>query len=435
KKKLERRVMLLELKASQRNQYYNGSSDNNPGFRVDRLGGYVNVNYEPQVVHRDFSQRGQEYTPNLQTQGSNNAYGGNRGNYSNNRSNKESRSSAAGAWRTRTKDDEDDDTSLGSSVYSQPSVLSDGNPNLRRQNTTESRRQEPLYENEQEFTNNYEPLEYPPSPHAASTTTRGSTAALTSGITNNNIMDQQYYQNPPEQFDVYNDFNNNLRQYNYDEETASNPSNAALAGSNAYSKNNFNGKDYTNRDLPGGNSDEKVILSIGIYFVWPRIPSFSVPGDKTSPSTSKTPTFRVDSSPIVDMDFTVTATVDSRDNWLPFYFKNISVQYFDPSNSRAIGGGVVKDFRISSRSLSSVNIPLSILYQPSLPDGIVTNYATACTTPTNATGNRQTLLNARLDLQMFIFGLDWIYKPTTSITISDLKCPYEVPLSTSSSSQ
>ncbi|RIB18135.1 hypothetical protein C2G38_1370780 [Gigaspora rosea] len=287
-------------------------------------------------------------------------------------------------------------------------------------------------------------------------------------------MDQQYYQNPPEQFDVYNDFNNNLRQYNYDEETASNPSNAALAGSNAYSKNNFNGKDYTNRDLPGGNSDEKgvrhsttgdhlvvkqnpkkrgcccccsrklcviitfiivVILSIGIYFVWPRIPSFSVPGDKTSPSTSKTPTFRVDSSPIVDMDFTVTATVDSRDNWLPFYFKNISVQYFDPSNSRAIGGGVVKDFRISSRSLSSVNIPLSILYQPSLPDGIVTNYATACTTPTNATGNRQTLLNARLDLQMFIFGLDWIYKPTTSITISDLKCPYEVPLSTSSSSQ
>ncbi|CAG8736207.1 28012_t:CDS:2 [Gigaspora margarita] len=420
--------------SSQRNQYYNGSSDNNSGFRVDRLGGYVNVNYEPQVVHRDFSQRGQEYTSN----------GGNRGNYSNNRSNKESRSAAAGAWRTRTKDDEDDDTSLGSSVYSQPSVLGDGNPNLRRQNTTESRRQEPLYEDEQEFTNNYEPLEYPPSPHAASTTTRGSTAALTSGITqqplydqhenNNNMMDQQYYQNQPEQFDVYNDFNNNLRPHNYDEETASNPSNAALAGSNAYSKNNFNGKDHANRDLPGGNSDEKVILSIGIFFVWPRIPSFSIPGDKTSPSTSKTPTFRVDSSPIVDMDFTVTAMVDNRDNWLPFYFKNISVQYFDPSNSRSIGGGVVKDFRISSRSLSSVNIPLSILYQPSLPDGIVTNYATACTTPTNATGNRQTLLSATLNLQMFIFGLDWIYKPTTSITISDLKCPYEVPLSTSSTS-
>ncbi|CAG8754565.1 19955_t:CDS:2, partial [Dentiscutata erythropus] len=426
--------------SSQKNQYYNGSSDNN---RVDRWGGYANAN------------------PSY------------------NRSNRESRSAAAGTWRTRTKDDDDDDSSLGSSVYSQPSVLGDGHSNLRRQNTTESRRQEPLYEDEQEFTNNFEPLEYPPSPHsphAGSVTTRGSTAALTSGITqrpsydqfekNNDMMDQQYYrdfnQGPPEQFDVYNDFNNNLRSYNYDEEAASNPTNVALAGSNAYSKSNLSGKDFSDRDLPGGNGDEKgvrhsttgdhlvvqqkrrrrcccccsrklcviitfiilVILGAGLFFVWPRIPSFSIQGDKTSPSTNN-PTIRTDSPPIVDLDFTVTAMVDNRANWLPFYFKSINVQYFDPTNSRAIGSGVVKNFKISGRSLSSVDIPLSILYQPSQADAIVDNYATACTTPTNATQDHQTLLSATLNLQMFIFGLDWIYKPTSSIAVSDLKCPYE----------
>ncbi|CAG8658693.1 827_t:CDS:2, partial [Racocetra fulgida] len=189
----------------------------------------------------------------------------------------DARSAAAGTWRTRAKDD-DDNTSLGSSVYSQPSVLGD---------------------------------EYPPSPHAGSVTTRGSTTALTSGNTQplydqheKNYNNQQYYrdfnQGPPEQFDVYNDFNNNLRSYNHNEEISSNPSSGALAGSNAYSKNNLSGKDY---DLPG---EEK--------------------GDKTFPSPDKTPTFSMDPSPIVNMDFTVTAMVDNRGNWLPFYFKSINVQ-------------------------------------------------------------------------------------------------------------
>ncbi|CAG8474351.1 14118_t:CDS:2 [Cetraspora pellucida] len=390
----------------------------------------------------------------------------------------ESRSAAAGTWRTRVKDD-DDNNSLGSSIYSQPSVLGDGSSNLRRQNTTDSRRHEPLYEHEEdeEYKDYYEPIEYPPSPHAGSVTTRGSTAALTSGNTQPPLYDQheknnnyqQYYrdfnQGPPEQFDVYNDFNNNLNSYNYNEETASNPSNGALAGSNAYSKNNLSGKGY---DLP---SEEKgvrhsttgehlvvqqkrrgrcccccskklcviitfiilVILGVGVFFVWPRLPSFAFSGDKTFPSPDTTPIFRMDSSPIVSMDFIVTAMVDNRDNWLPFYFKSINVQYFDPTNSRAIGSGVIKNYQISSRSLSSVDIPISVLYQPTQLDLILNNYITACTIPTNNTRGQQTLLGARFELQMFIFGLDWIYKPSTSITISDLKCPYEVPLSTSTS--
>ncbi|CAG8474372.1 14119_t:CDS:2 [Cetraspora pellucida] len=72
--------------SSQRNQYYyNGNSDNNSGsYRVDRSSDYVN--YEPQVVNRNYSQRGQEYTPNIQTQGLNDTYGGN---HSYNRSNRD----------------------------------------------------------------------------------------------------------------------------------------------------------------------------------------------------------------------------------------------------------------------------------------------------------------------------------------------------------
>jgi hypothetical protein len=129
--------------------------------------------------------------------------------------------------RGRTTDD-DDNESVVSSVYSQPSVAGFTPSNNTRYyqeqslETTEPRRQSLTY-NEYEYP-------YPPSPFAASTNTHNSATGLTTGSSqqglplidqneNNYIADnmgenyyQDYSQNTQPQYDVYNDFNNNNPQ-------------------------------------------------------------------------------------------------------------------------------------------------------------------------------------------------------------------------------
>src|SRR5581483_3587990 len=103
--------------------------------------------------------------------------------------------------------DDDDNASLVSSIYSQPSVVGVTPLRYYSSEATEPRRRSLLY-------NEYN--DYPSSPFATSTTglTTGSSQQgppINDQNEKNYITDNDSSQNTQPQFDVYKDFNNNYR--------------------------------------------------------------------------------------------------------------------------------------------------------------------------------------------------------------------------------
>ncbi|RHZ74149.1 hypothetical protein Glove_227g3 [Diversispora epigaea] len=372
---------------------------------------------------------------------------------------------------------DDDKSSINSSVYSRTSTATQSNPDKSDSNVTDKRylQQYDEFEGEGEGEGEGEDdrIDYPPAVNTRSS------AVLTSTSVTQPLIDQHQreksiemserngygnFKQVPGQYDIYSDFNNLRHDPYYDEEATrhnmhSSPD-GVLLDPNSYPQDNF-GADYTDRDFPGGGKGARQsiigeslvipqkrksrccccsrkacviitfitcsILAVILYFVWPRIPTVTIDGDKTEVAKDKTPVFNSD-PPLIDMAINVQTKVDNRENWVPYKFKLIDVKVYDAASlefyNRPVGNGNITNYSLQPRALSTVNMKIYFYYATEqFNDAVFQDFITACTT-NSTNSNGKTLLNLRFDIKLFISGIDWIYKPTVSISLSDLKCPY-----------
>ncbi|CAG8524057.1 8173_t:CDS:2 [Acaulospora morrowiae] len=248
---------------------------------------------------------------------------------------------------------------------------------------------------------------------------------------------------------MYDDFNNNYQGYSsltkYD---------TVLEPVDIYES------DYTDRDFPGGGKNARqsiagenlvivkdqesrccccsrkiciiitfiilVIIAIVLYFVWPRIPSVSIDGNQTLSSPNTNPIIR-QQPPLVDLIINVQVLIDNRENWVPYKFNHIDVQVFDTASSSTfndpIATGNVTSYVLQPRAVSTLVVPIHVLYQTTKGnDPTFQDLLGACIKSSGA----QKFLNLKVNLKLYIAGIDWIYKPEFSISVSDFKCPYSL---------
>lgn len=239
---------------------------------------------------------------------------------------------------------DDDNVSVNSSIYSQPSVAG----NIPSNNTRYYQEQY-LETTEPKLYNEYD---YPPSPFADSTNTHNSATGLTTGssqqglpINEKNYMDENHYhnssQNTQPQFDVYKDFNNNFRaDETYDEESRHD----TLTGSEGAQDHTFPSNGKGNRQSTSGEhyvvnpKKERrctfcsrktcviitfitlVLLAGGMYFVWPRTPKVQFLESITAGDAEITL-----KPPVVKMGMELKFELDNRENWLPFKFNSLNI--------------------------------------------------------------------------------------------------------------
>ncbi|CAG8568664.1 12479_t:CDS:2 [Acaulospora colombiana] len=217
----------------------------------------------------------------------------------------------------------------------------------------------------------------------------------------------------PGQFDVYNDFNNN-RVIKSNDVLMDPP-------------NDFE-DDYTDRDFPGGGkSARQSVAGENLVLIKERKP-LSIDGSQTLPSNVK-PILK-QQPPLVNLSMNVQVLVDNRANWVPYKFNLISVKVYDSASlstySGTIATGNVTNYTLQPRSISTLAVPINVFYQPiQSNDPTFQDLVSACVK--NYQGStQQALLNLQIDVTLYIAGIDWIYKPTISVPVSNFKCPYSL---------
>ncbi|CAI2170468.1 3992_t:CDS:2 [Funneliformis geosporum] len=208
--------------------------------------------------------------------------------------------------------------------------------------------------------------------------------------------------------------------------------------------------EYTDRDFPGGGKHARqslsasdyarpekkrksgccswslcclitilIIIGLGIaaFFVWPRKPNVDVKEaiPETQPILSLNP-------PFIDMSFTMVVEIDNRENWVPYKFNKIDVAVYDRAakNDKSIATGSRPDYTLQPKAINTLEFPLTVNYKADdVNDPVIVDFVAACSPDSKPNAP----LKLRVDVELFIFGIDWIYKPKISVPIPDMKCP------------
>ncbi|CAB4382824.1 unnamed protein product [Rhizophagus irregularis] len=212
--------------------------------------------------------------------------------------------------------------------------------------------------------------------------------------------------------------------------------------------------DYTDRDFPGGGKGARqsmtgeyltmpvvepkkrkccgcctwpvcilitliILIGLGItgFFVLPRIPKVNIKDatPASAPILSTNP-------PYINMNFTMSIEIDNTKNYVPYKFNRIDVTVFDRTvaNSDSIATGTKTDYTLLPKRIDTVDFPLMVNYtSKSLTDPVIMNFINACSPEVT----RHTPLKLKVDVLLFVAGIDWIYKPKISVPIPDINCP------------
>jgi len=278
-----------------------------------------------------------------------------------------------------------------------------------------------------------------------------------------NVEEEEQQQ---QQFDVYNDFNNyqpppNRQEvYDYaDVDHDANPTEVPPPPDGGYPMRQYS--DYTMQDFPQGVKPARaespppsipplekrrrcgcpccgcvspqvcaiisfivlVLLGVAIFFCYPRVP------DVTFVGTSPVGTPQIGTNPVsFQFAFDLILLVDNSQNYIPFKFNHIDLQVFDQNNPSLrfpIANGT-NSFTLQPRIASNVTFPITSNYVPSnASDPTLNNFVEACA-PVAADVKRPTL-NLRAEIQLFIWGIDWAYRPSITRAFPGLVCPFAQP--------
>jgi len=105
----------------------------------------------------------------------------------------------------------------------------------------------------------------------------------------------------------------------------------------------------------------------------------------------------------------------------------VVTEVFDASTldtyNRPIATGNITDYTLPAQTIMPISFPLSVDYiGKDSTDPTLLDFVAACTSV--GAGVQQATLNLRVDVTMFVWGIDWIYKPKVSVPVPDFKCPY-----------
>ncbi|CAG8700621.1 13977_t:CDS:2 [Rhizophagus irregularis] len=90
------------------------------------------------------------------------------------------------------------------------------------------------------------------------------------------------------------------------------------------------------------------------------------------------------------------------------------------ANSDSIATGTKTDYTLLPKRIDTVDFPLMVNYtSKSLTDPVIMNFINACSPEVT----RHTPLKLKVDVLLFVAGIDWIYKPKISVPIPDINCP------------
>ncbi|GBB90657.1 hypothetical protein RclHR1_01770005 [Rhizophagus clarus] len=211
--------------------------------------------------------------------------------------------------------------------------------------------------------------------------------------------------------------------------------------------------DYTDRDFPGGGKGARqsmtgehltvpnvqkkkrccgcctwpvcilvtliILIGLGVtaFFVLPRIPTVDIKDAKPAsvPILTTNP-------PYINMNFTLSVEIDNTKNYVPYKFNKIDITVFDRAveNSNSIATGTKTDYTLLPKIIDTVDFPLTVNYTgQSLDDPVIKNFVNACSPQVK----KHTPLKLRVDVMLFVAGIDWIYKPKISVPIPDINCP------------
>ncbi|KAG9300384.1 hypothetical protein G9A89_010008 [Geosiphon pyriformis] len=167
-----------------------------------------------------------------------------------------------------------------------------------------------------------------------------------------------------------------------------------------------------------------IILGVTIFFVWPRKPTAKILD--ATPNNKITPVIKLQPA-IIKMGFNLRVQIQNTENWVPIRFNKIDVKVYDSNTLSTFTGpiatGNITDYSLPPRTTTIVVFPLTVDYIGiATGDPTIQDFVKACI-PQKGGGKANTL-NVRADIKLFLWGISWIYKPTISVQISDLVCPY-----------
>lgn len=296
--------------------------------------------------------------------------------------------------------------------------------------------------------------------HDRSATTNATDATYTnreskSRLTSTPLVDRETYNmggTGDQNYHGQNQNNGTISQYNnYHRQDDQNYDEEATRHNTLTGYPNHYENEYTDRDFPGGGKNARqsltasdfarpekkrksgccswsicclftilILIGLGItaFFVWPRKPNVDVKGavPVTQPTLSTNP-------PYIDMSFNIIVEIENYANWVPYKFNKIDVAVFDraANNDKSIATGSKPDYTLQPKSVNTLEFPLTVNYKADdVNDPVIMDFVAACIPDS---GPKAPPLKLRVDVELFIWGIDWIYKPKFSVPIPDVKCP------------
>lgn len=158
------------------------------------------------------------------------------------------------------------------------------------------------------------------------------------------------------------------------------------------------------------------------YFVWPRIPNFSL-DDVDNVGNIQVITNTTKKS--MSTNWMLNFTADNSDNWVPTRFSSIDLSITDDKTQLSFGNGTRGPLVLPPKKKSMVGIPMTIYYASEAPnDTTFQDLYNACgvqVTSNSPFNNQQDSLNVTLHITYHITGIVW---PTTRhIPVRGLMCP------------
>ncbi|WVN90224.1 uncharacterized protein L203_105460 [Cryptococcus depauperatus CBS 7841] len=163
-------------------------------------------------------------------------------------------------------------------------------------------------------------------------------------------------------------------------------------------------------------------LGVTLYFVIPRVPSFTFYKDQ--PWTVNNDTIAFSRTP-TNFSFAGNLNIygDASSSYLPVHFKHLEATLYDETTNKKIATGDWGNHMMAHKAQQPVILPVNFVYSTvNASDPTWSNMYKAC--GHIWTGTVRPSLKFRLVLKMSIVGLT--NKPAISTQIGDVACPFEL---------
>ncbi|GAN01240.1 hypothetical protein MAM1_0005c00672 [Mucor ambiguus] len=168
-----------------------------------------------------------------------------------------------------------------------------------------------------------------------------------------------------------------------------------------------------------------LVVTVLVFFFWPRIPLIRIEGAINTIPTKVTQTQQGGRTSNVAFESTwlLNITMDNRRNFFTTRFNRIHIIAKDAMTGLLIGKGLNNNVEagivvyLPGKAISTIQLPISVNYQArDSTDATFSNLMRAChTNTTMASGHHS--LSIHFWFTLYLFGLDWLgYKPTLIAT-------------------